>query len=80
MSESIAAEIHIGGKVRRSVAQALCKVISQSGASLEWGGGSCQIGTPEELLEARSADDDGLQGHARRGHGEAWPQDQARSF
>jgi hypothetical protein len=55
MADTMAAEIHIGGKVRRSVAQALCKTITESGASLEWGGGPCHPNTQDDLLLARSA-------------------------
>ena len=57
MADYMAAEIHIGGKVRRSVVQALCTVITKSGVSLEWGDGPCHLNTPEELLQARSADE-----------------------
>jgi len=56
MSDYMAAEIHIGGKVRRSVVQALCTAITKSGASLEWGGGRCHVDTPDELLQARTSD------------------------
>ena len=60
MTDRSAAEIHIGGKIPRSVAQTLCTVITKSGASLEWGGGWCRMNTPDELLLARSADTGGL--------------------
>ena len=56
MSDCMASEIHIGGKVPRNVAQALCKVIDESGASPEWGGGRCHLNTPDDLLLARSAE------------------------
>lgn len=56
MSDHMAAEIHIGGKVRRSVVQSLCAAITASGASLEWGGCQCRLNTPDELLRARSGD------------------------
>jgi hypothetical protein len=59
MTDRSAAEIHIGGKIPGSVAQALCTVITKSGASLEWGGGWCRLNTPDELLLARSADTGG---------------------
>jgi len=58
MSDYMAAEIHIGGKVHPSVAQALCTAITKSGASLEWGGGRCNMDTPDELLRARTSDTD----------------------
>ena len=35
MTDRSAAEIHIGGKIPRRVAHALCTVITKSGASLE---------------------------------------------
>lgn len=57
MADYMAAEIHIGGKVCRSVAQALCKTIDASGASLE-GDRQYRLNTPDELLRARSADAD----------------------
>ena len=56
MADYMAGEIHIGGKVRRSVVQALCTAITKSGASLEWGGSQCRLNTPDELLGARSGD------------------------
>ncbi len=56
MSDYMTTEIHIGGKVRRSVAQALCEAIARAGASLEWGGGQYHPDTPDDLLPARSAD------------------------
>jgi hypothetical protein len=58
MADHMAAEIHIGGKVPRSVAQALCKVVTDTQASLEWGGAACDISTPEDLLSSRSVDGD----------------------
>ena len=58
MADHMAAEIHIGGKVRRSVVQALCTAITESGASLEQGGGRCHLNTPDELLDACPADAD----------------------
>jgi hypothetical protein len=56
MADYMAAEIHIGGKVRHSVAEALCEEIAASRASLEWGGGPCRPNTPADLLRDRSAD------------------------
>ena len=59
MSDCMAAEIHVGGKIPRSAARALCKAVTESGASLEWGGGRCDLDTSDDLLGARSADADG---------------------
>jgi hypothetical protein len=59
MTERMAAEIHIGGKIPRSVAQALCTAITESRSSLEWGDSRCELNTPDELLLARSADTGG---------------------
>ena len=59
MSDYMAAEIHIGGKICRSVAKALCEVIAAAGASLEWGGGQFHPKTPDELHLARSANNGG---------------------
>jgi hypothetical protein len=58
MADRMAADIEIGGKVRRSVAEALCKVINESGTSLEWGGGCFQPETINDLLAARCDDGD----------------------
>jgi len=60
MSERIAAEIQIGGKVRRSVAEELCDVISTERVSLDWGGSPFQPKTIDELLAARHDNGDGL--------------------
>jgi hypothetical protein len=56
----MAAEIQIGGKVRRSVAGELCGVIATEGVSLDWGDAPFRPATPEDLLAARSDDGDGL--------------------
>ena len=58
MAECLPAEIQIGGKVRRSVAEALCGVIAESHASLDWGEAEFQPALTDELLSSR--DDDGL--------------------
>lgn len=58
MSEHMPAEIHIGGKMSYGVAEALCKAIAKSGASREWDGQPCQLGTPDKLLAACSAEPD----------------------
>lgn len=59
MSERIAAEIEIGGKVHRSVAEELCGVIATERCSLEWGGIQFQPKTVDELLAARHDNGDG---------------------
>jgi len=60
MSERIAAEIQIGGKVRRSVAEELCEFIAAERASLEWGGKPFEPKTVDELLAARCDSGDGI--------------------
>ena len=60
MSETLAAEIQIGGKVRRSVAEELCGVITTERVSLEWGDVSFEPKTVEDLLAARFDNGDGL--------------------
>ena len=59
MADHIAAEIHIGGKIPRSIVQGMCEAIHQSGAALQWSGPPCRIDTPDALLAARSLDADG---------------------
>lgn len=59
MSDYMAAEIHIGGKVPRSVAQALCQVLNESGASLEWGDRPFHPQSTDDLLSARWGDTGG---------------------
>ncbi len=56
MSEHLPAEIKIGGKVRRSTAEALCEVIAGEGVALDWGEARFRPQTVEELLAARSDD------------------------
>jgi hypothetical protein len=58
MSEHLPAEIKIGGKVRRSVAAALCEVIVGEGVALDWGEGRFRPQTVNELLAARNDDSD----------------------
>ena len=58
MSEHLPAEIKIGGKVRRSIAEALCEVIAGEGVALDWGEARFRPQTVEELLAARSDDGD----------------------
>ena len=60
MADRMAAEIRIGGKVRRSVAEVLCKVIATSAASLDWGEARFDPRTIDELLASRSDDGNGL--------------------
>ncbi len=59
MSEYMAAEIHIGGKIRRSVAAALGEVIAASGAGLDWGESGFDPAGPDELIASCSADEGG---------------------
>ena len=58
MSEHLPAEIKIGGKVRRSAAEALCVVIAGEGVALDWGDARFQPQTVDELLDARNDDGD----------------------
>lgn len=60
MSERLAAEIEIGGKVRRSIAEALCCVIATERVSLEWGERPFEPAKPDDLLAARHDSGDGL--------------------
>ncbi|MGA2619399.1 MAG: hypothetical protein ABSF26_17465 [Thermoguttaceae bacterium] len=53
MSEHIAAEIRIGGKVPASLVPELCQSIAHEGVALDWGDGGFSPTTKEELLEAR---------------------------
>lgn len=56
MADRMACEIWIGGTISNALAEELCAVIRDTGASLEWGGGVFTPHTVEELLEAN---DDG---------------------
>ena len=58
MADHMAAEIHIGGKVRGSVVQALCKTIADSGVSLERGDGHFRPETADDLFAACCEDGD----------------------
>ncbi len=60
MSERLAAEIQIGSKVRRRVAEELCGVIATERVSLEWGDVPFGPTTVDELLAARVDNGDGL--------------------
>lgn len=60
MADRLAAEIRIGGKVRRSVAKALCRVVATTGAALEWGEARFHPETIADLLAARCDSGDGL--------------------
>jgi hypothetical protein len=52
MSEEMAAEIWIGGKVAASLVPGLCAAIAQQYVSLEWGDSPFCPGTAKELLAA----------------------------
>ena len=60
MSERIAAEIEIGGKVRRKIAEELCGVIAAQCVSLDWGEAQFRPATVDELLAARDESEDVL--------------------
>ena len=60
MSERLAAEIQIGSKVRRRVAEVLCSVIAAERVSLEWGDVPFEPKTVDDLLAARFDNGDGL--------------------
>ena len=60
MSERLAAEIQIGSKVRRRVAEVLCSVIAAERVSLEWGDVPFEPKTIDDLLAARFDNGDGL--------------------
>jgi len=57
MADRMPAEIQIGGKIRRSVAEALCSVVADAGGSLDWGEAQFQPETTDDLLSARSDDE-----------------------
>jgi hypothetical protein len=59
MSERMAAEIHIGGKIPAAVAVGLAGVVQREGVSLEWGGGRFEPESAQALLEASQDGDDG---------------------
>jgi hypothetical protein len=58
MSESIAAEIWIGGRVSKQLAEQLCEAICAVGVSLGWGESQFAPRTAEELLESLDFRDD----------------------
>jgi hypothetical protein len=60
MSECLAAEIQIGGKVRRRVAEELCDVIATERLALDWGDARFEPKTIDDLLAARFDNGDGL--------------------
>lgn len=53
MSDYMAAQITIGGCLSRAIAQRLCKVITQTGVSLDWDEARFEPAVPEELISAR---------------------------
>jgi hypothetical protein len=59
MSEHIAAEIRIGGRMPASLVPALCQSIAHEAVALDWGEGRFSPTTKEDLLEARE-DRDGV--------------------
>ena len=60
MSEHIAAEIRIGGKMPLSLVPELCQSIAHEAVALAWGDGRFSPTTKEELLEARENHGDTL--------------------
>ncbi len=59
MADHLAAEVQIGGKVRRSATEALSQAIAAEGVSLEWGDVSFKPQTADDLLAARRDDGEG---------------------
>jgi len=53
MSERMAAQIWIGGKVSAQLVDGLCGEIDAEGVALDWGAGRFAPKTAEELLQAR---------------------------
>ena len=53
MSDHMAAEIRIGGKIAASLVLDLCQAISEQGVKLEWGAAQFQPASEAELLEHR---------------------------
>ena len=60
MSDHMAAEIGIGGKVPISLVPDLCAAIAQERISRTWGDGNFRPESEEELTEAFTENDDGL--------------------
>ena len=56
MADRMAAEIRIGGKVPRSLVDALCAAIRSENAALEWGGGHFAPADAQELMQARDGE------------------------
>lgn len=56
MADRMACEIWIGGTLSPALAEELCAVVRDTGASLEWGGG---VFAPDSVAELREANDDG---------------------
>ena len=57
MSDRMAAEIWIGGKIPMSLVPALCAAISDEGVSLEWGDAPFRPSTAEDFRQALKEDD-----------------------
>jgi len=57
MSDRMAAEIWIGGKVPMSLVPALCAAIRDEGVSLEWGDAPFRPSTADDLRQALREDD-----------------------
>jgi hypothetical protein len=60
MSDRMAAEIWIGGKIPVSLVSALCVAIGDQGVSLEWGDAPFRPSTVEDLAQAVKEDDRGV--------------------
>jgi hypothetical protein len=60
MSDRMAAEIWIGGKVPTSLVPALCAAIGDEGVSLEWGDAPFRPTTAEDLGQALKENDRGV--------------------
>ena len=57
MSDRMAAEIWIGGRVPMSLVPALCAAISDAGVSLEWGDAPFRPSTADDLRQGLREDD-----------------------
>lgn len=60
MSERMAAEISIGGKIPAQLVDELCGAIDAAGVALEWGDGFFSPKTSQDLLKARTERDGAL--------------------
>jgi hypothetical protein len=60
MSDRMAAQIWLGGKITKSVVPALCAAIGDQGISLEWGDAQFRPSTAEDLGQALREDDRGV--------------------